>query len=238
MQESPAGVRLMLFLRNHLSNSHSEPNSAMQYFKISSDSSKSFEHLTNTLVKHKDVQGLLRVERPMFRSPELSIKDVWISMEDYYLDQILAWEKNPESADRPKLIQESPVTLSESVEWTANSNSLFKAHFEQGHFLSGMQLGYASSCSKISLKFREGPNHLDEIRMNGEFTEFSKEVYQPTIRTSAGQFSQCFNIIFHDKYPYRVYGREHLLKRGLMVAVLGMCPNIFTDFQGNFIKIL
>jgi len=146
--------------------------------------------------------------------------DTFISMEDYYLAEILRLEDHPEEAHSKWLLRESRVTIGESEEWARNRFILFMNAIEETCFLPNMQLGYANSCINISLKFREGPNHLAECKMNKDFEKFGSEVYTPTLSFNGGRqfYNQNISLVLQEKYTYRVRGREHLLVPGLLIA--------------------
>ena len=72
--------------------------------------------------------------------------DTFISMEDYYLAEILRLEDHPEEAHSKWLLRESRVTIGESEEWARNRFILFMNAIEEKCFLPNMQLGYANSC--------------------------------------------------------------------------------------------
>lgn len=72
--------------------------------------------------------------------------DTFISMEDYYLAEILRLEDHPEEAHSKWLLRESRVTIGESEEWARNRFILFMNAIEETCFLPNMQLGYANSC--------------------------------------------------------------------------------------------
>ena len=145
-------------------------------------------------------------------------------MYNYYLAEILKYESDPKNhVFDPMLLaaNENCVTLDETVKWQRTQYELFLEVVQEKYYIPSLQMGYASSCCLISLKFFEGPNYLLERECSKKM-EAAGKYLMPRIKGETGDVGTTGNheLVFGDKYTHWIEGREHSLKVGHMVAVL------------------
>jgi len=179
-----------------------------QFYNIQRTDLTDHYQMCKKIVNHKIYRQEFRVT-PYYSEINPTIEDFVEFTDDFMRQKI---KNSPKSLF--EMAKEDALTYEDSVNWNKNSLQIFHQNRRpsDGFFRDKGLVSYVSACNEVSVQV-----HQDTLKdIGAEFKKYHSTFIPEAVNAKVAKYNS--RTAFYGCFPYSLAGREHLIRRGLMVA--------------------